>query len=279
VSNSAPEDTYGTQKRMAFIGSAVAAQIPRSVLDVGCGVGNVSLAVAERFPGISVTGLDSDLTSIEYARRRSGARNVQFLHDSELGADAKFDLIIASEVLEHVYEPEQFLISLQGRLNAGGYMIVTVPNGYGPFEIMSLIEGTLRLTGIHGLLRALRRVMRGGRQAAIATPDTMAVSPHVNFFSHQRLEGLLARAGLTVCSFQPRTFLCGFLLDNLIRSERLVTWNASVADRLPVWLSSDWMFLLKGGSPDMSVAPWKNGFWGRLHRYVNQRCLGRARKT
>jgi SAM-dependent methyltransferase len=266
---------------MAFIKAAAAAtgEVPRTVLDVGCGVGNVSLSVAERFPGAAVTGIDSDPTSIEYARRRPGPGNVRFLLDSELGAGTKFDLVVASEVLEHVDQPELFLRSLHERLNPGRYLVVTVPNGYGPFEIMSLADGVLRLTGILALLRALRRMLKGGRQASAALPDTLAVSPHINFFSFNGLGRLFARAGFTVCGFRPRTFLCGFVLDSLLRGERVIAWNARIADRLPTSFSSDWMFLLKKGSPDTSVAPWQNGIWGRLHRYVNRRCLGRGAGT
>lgn len=267
-----PEDTYGTRKRMAFIETAITAHAPRTVLDVGCGVGNVSLSVAELFPGVAVTGIDSDRNSIEYARRRGGSSNVRFLHDSEFGTREKFDFIIASEVLEHVEQPERFLRSLRERLNAGGHLLVTVPNGYGPFEFMSLAEGFLRLSGVYRVLRALRRATRGATQDVAPTPDTLAISPHVNFFSFRRLQGLFARTGFQVHAYQPRTLLCGFLLDHCIRGRRLIEWNASVTDRLPPFLSSDWMFLLAAERTVEPAGDWSPGLYGRLHRYVNQRC-------
>jgi 2-polyprenyl-3-methyl-5-hydroxy-6-metoxy-1,4-benzoquinol methylase len=268
-----PEDSYGTRKRFRFIEAAIAGRRPQHILDVGCGVGRVSLELAQRFPDIQITGIDSDRASIDHARRAGPPANLHFLHVSELEPQETFDLIIASEVLEHVDQPEEFLLSLRRQLTSNNRLILTVPNGYGPFEIMSLIHGMLQITGIHRLFRLLRRGRRSAQTSSDSSLATLANSPHINFFSFQALNRLIASAGFEVRVYQPRTFLCGFLLDTCLRGRRIIDWNASIADSLPAALSSDWMFLLEPGIFQNAGRTNKTpGLYGKFHRYVNKRC-------
>lgn len=267
------EDSYGTRKRFKFIEAIIADRQPQRILDVGCGVGKVSLELGQRFPDVEVTGIDSDRPSIIHARRAGLSKNVRLLHVSDLELHESFDIIIASEVLEHVEQPEEFLLSLRRRLKENGRLVLTVPNGYGPFEIMSLFHGILQITGIHRFFRAIKRGRKANQDQYDRSLATLANSPHINFFSFPALHRLIRRAGFEVRMYQPRTFLCGFLLDTCLRGKRIVDWNARVADSLPPSFSSDWMFLLEAGvfhKESGAVRP--PGLCGRFHRYVNRRC-------
>lgn len=55
-----------------------------------------------------------------------------------------FDIIICSEVLEHIPNPKNFLLLLKSRLNSKGIIILTIPNGYGWFEFEKFIYEKLR---------------------------------------------------------------------------------------------------------------------------------------
>lgn len=267
------EDTYGTRKRFGFIEAAIVANHPKRILDVGCGVGRVSLELARRFPNIEVVGVDVDQASIEHARLSAPPDNARFLHMADLGPDEKFDLVIASEVLEHVERPDEFLVALRKYLSEGGCVVLTVPNGYGPFEMLSLVQGVLQISGVYGLLRAMKRLVNFRPIVAPAALVTHANSTHINFFSLRVLRRLIAKAGLEVHAFRARTFLCGFLVDQCFRGRRVIAWNANIADRLPQALSSDWMFLLGAtSSPVEDVFAYSPGLYGRFHRYVNRRC-------
>ena len=60
----------------------------------------------------------------------------------------KFHIIICSEVLEHVGSPQEYLRDFYRLLHPGGYLFVTVPNGYGSFENLNRLKNILKRVGI-----------------------------------------------------------------------------------------------------------------------------------
>jgi SAM-dependent methyltransferase len=98
-----------------------------SVLDVGCGNGEVLLEFQRRHPGASLVGADvSALVVAENRARMPGMRFEQL----DLGAGAlemKSDLVVCTEVVEHVEDWETALRNL--RAMCSGHLILTVPTG------------------------------------------------------------------------------------------------------------------------------------------------------
>ena len=47
----------------------------------------------------------------------------------------KYDIIIASEVFEHVLEPSILATNISKHMSVDSYLIITTPNGYGPWEM------------------------------------------------------------------------------------------------------------------------------------------------
>jgi SAM-dependent methyltransferase len=270
---SLPEDSYGRAKRLDFIAACIEAARPRAILDIGCGAGTqLTAPLAAAFPEIAVLGVDEDARSLAWARAHAAADNLSFAAPAELAPDRRFELVIASEVLEHVADPAAFLRDLAARLAPEGRLVVTVPNGYGVFEWMALAEVLLNLSGIQALLRRLK----GGRKVqAEAAPVTLANSPHVNFFSFRELGRLFAAAGLAVERYRPRTVLCGYLVDSLLHHPRVIAWNAGLADRLPSWCASDWMFELRVRHPAIQEG-WRRGAWARWRKRLNEQRWGIA---
>jgi trans-aconitate 2-methyltransferase len=115
----------------------------RSVIDLGCGPGNSTEALAARFPGAEVSGIDSSPDMIEAARRRlprvrftlqdieawrSEGRVGEGRHGKlERDADA-YDVILANAVLQWVPDHTALLPSLIGRLASGGALAVQMPD-------------------------------------------------------------------------------------------------------------------------------------------------------
>ncbi|MDI6746175.1 MAG: class I SAM-dependent methyltransferase [Rhodocyclaceae bacterium] len=239
------ENTYGVVKRLEFITGVIAGCRPSRVLDVGCGTGaNLTAPLARKFPDVRFVGIDSDAASITFANRKDCPDNARYYVEADTGDLGSFDLVIASEVIEHVEDPDAFLAFIKSCLTSKGRVVLTLPNGFGPFEFSSFAETIMHLTGVYRALWGIKRKLRG--EATNTGPvDTLAVSPHINFFSYRQIRSVIAAAGFGVFEYRPRTFLCGFGFDQLMRSASVIAWNVEVADRLPPQMASAWMFLLE----------------------------------
>ncbi|HEX8708086.1 MAG TPA: methyltransferase domain-containing protein [Pyrinomonadaceae bacterium] len=239
------ENLWAYGKRLRFVRQAIEDVFPGwdaralRVLDVGCGNGT-QLALALARLGFNVTGIDLDARSVEHARALAlGLPRARFLcRDVEELEGLSFEVVILSEVLEHVAEPRALLGSSVGRLSAGGLLIVTVPNGYGEFELDSQLFRVLRL---QRLVDVLARHRQGD---AVAGTDNHA-SGHVQFFTRGRLQRLFAECSLRVLRAGAGSLLAGPLVGHtLARSSRFIRWNARASDRLPLVLASGWYFAL-----------------------------------
>lgn len=268
------EDIYGSRKRLDFICDAIRDMEPASVLDIGCGVGQVSYPLARRFPDIKFHGVDSDVASIEFARINRIADNLTFGFPGEESNEHKYDLIIASEVIEHVHAPGEFLRSLRARLSDSGRLVLTLPNGYGPFELAAFVEAILKLIGVYGILRSIKSVATENARKVPAEPITFAVSPHINFFTYSAITDLLVHTGFAIERYSARTFLCGFGFDQIMRGERILGWNCKIADRLPAFVSSDWMFVAKPVPVNGEGRPYRPGPLARLRRFLYEKQCG-----
>ena len=265
------ENSYGFEKRLNFINAILRKYKISTVLDIGCGTGeNVSMPLSKLFPAIQFFAVDSDRNSIEYAKSINPNANLKFMIDSELNANEKFDLIIASEVLEHVVRPIEFLDLLREKLSTNGRMILTLPNGYGPFEIASLIENFFYFFGGYFLIRTTK-LFFSKKIIKTMSQDTLANSPHINFFSYSDVKKILSLSGWSVISFSARTFLCGFGFDWILRGKLILKWNARVADKIPPCFNSAWMFELAPNLANSNpVVRYKKNFYGRLRAYLNR---------
>jgi SAM-dependent methyltransferase len=113
------------------------------VLEVGCGTGN-RVALPLHMWGYAVLGIDIDHASITAGREHFARVGLDpsVLRECELDEVAgEFDVIIVSEVLEHLSDDELdlMLAKLRAKLKPQGRLLVTVPNGYGWFEAESFL--------------------------------------------------------------------------------------------------------------------------------------------
>jgi SAM-dependent methyltransferase len=96
-----------------------------SFLEVGCGMGGYLLAA--RDIGYRVCGVEPSAMHSAAARRLTDLRIVDGYFEPGLLGE-KFDVILLSHVIEHIYLPKAFLASLALDLLPGGRLVVITPN-------------------------------------------------------------------------------------------------------------------------------------------------------
>ncbi len=121
-----------------------------SMLDVGCGVGQMARALSGKFK--RVVGIDGSSVKIEKANKENKLPNIEYVHTlyEDFEPKLKFDFIVSTNVLEHVDDSVALLKKLKSWLNPGGLVVVTVPNALALHKrigkFMGLINGYYKLT-------------------------------------------------------------------------------------------------------------------------------------
>jgi SAM-dependent methyltransferase len=125
------------------------------VLDFGCGVGRLTLPLADRFE--QATGIDIAPSMIEQARLRAGGRqDLRYLvndrNDLQILTGEQFDLVYTALVLQHLPSAEmalRYLGELARLVAPGGVLVAQVPVG---------LKLRLRLQHGRRVYAALRRI-------------------------------------------------------------------------------------------------------------------------
>lgn len=98
------------------------------VVDLGCGPGNSTELLAERFPGADVLGLDTSAEMLEAARRRLPTARFELADAATLTLPKPADLIFANAVLQWVPDHDALLPRLMAMLAPGGVLAVQMPD-------------------------------------------------------------------------------------------------------------------------------------------------------
>jgi len=104
------------------------------VLEFGCAHGHITMALAEQLPKVEFIGMDFMERSVALGNKHAAERkltNVTFVQGSldSLAALEPFDVVIAPEVIEHIWDWKGAVNSLLGALKVGGDLITTTPTG------------------------------------------------------------------------------------------------------------------------------------------------------
>ena len=117
----------------------------RAVLDIGCGSGELGRKIKEEI-ACQVVGVTFSEAEAKLASECLDEVLVRDLNDFDAGEVGQFDCIICSHVLEHIYQPDQLLRRLRGKLTPGGTMIVALPNVLHWRQRMEFLLGRFKYT-------------------------------------------------------------------------------------------------------------------------------------
>lgn len=96
-----------------------------TICDLGCGRGWISNHLSDFG---QVHGVDLSLEGVKQAQKRW--QHVQFEQGdiTRFRCETKFDVVVSSEVIEHVEDKQAFFETVRHLLRPGGHLIITTPN-------------------------------------------------------------------------------------------------------------------------------------------------------
>ncbi|MEV2275629.1 class I SAM-dependent methyltransferase [Nocardiopsis sp. NPDC049922] len=124
-------DSYRWRNAANSTAYALDEMVPgRSLLDVGCGPGTITVDLAQRVAPGPVTAVDSSSEAVDLARataKEAGVDTIDFqvhdAHDLRLPDDT-FDVVHAHQVLQHVSDPVRALAEMRRVARPGGVVAV-----------------------------------------------------------------------------------------------------------------------------------------------------------
>ncbi len=122
----------------------ISAQLPlRRIVDLGCGTGALTRALADRWPAARVTGLDNSPQMLARAYDQTLPDRLDFVEgDIDAYADAA-DLIFANAALQWVDDHAALFPRLAGLVKPGGVLAVQMPFSH-VLPSHTLLEETVR---------------------------------------------------------------------------------------------------------------------------------------
>lgn len=137
----------------------------KRVLDIGCRDGALTSTYAQ---GNTVLGLDIDSGALARAKEKLGIEIKQVDLNDDWGMEpGSFDVVVAAEVVEHLYYPEVVFEKIEKVLAPGGVLLGTVPNAF-------------------SLRHRLRYLLKQKKSTPLEDPT------HINHFTVRELERLLS---------------------------------------------------------------------------------------
>ena len=127
--------TYADERGRPFVElvARIVADDPRTVVDLGCGTGNLTGLLADRWPGADVRGFDSSPEMIARARPADDriAFEVADLRDwASTSTDRDIDVLVSNATLQWVPEHLELLPRLVARVRPGGWFAFQVPGNF-----------------------------------------------------------------------------------------------------------------------------------------------------
>jgi trans-aconitate 2-methyltransferase len=108
--------------------SRVNAEAPRRVVDLGCGPGNLTVSLTQRWPDAVIEAWDSSAEMVEAARGRGLDAHLGDVRDWTPHPDT--DVVVSNATLHWVPEHRQLLVQWAGQLAAGSWVAMQVPGNF-----------------------------------------------------------------------------------------------------------------------------------------------------
>lgn len=145
-----------------------------SILDFGCGHGQVMTEMSKINPTSTYAGIDVSRKAIKLASKLHPKSKFYVASDGARFPvrSNTYDFVLASDVIEHIFYTQQALSELTRVLKPGGKILISTP--------------------YHGVIKNIALSIYGFEKVFDPT------EAHIRFFTKKSLYGMLTKAGLTI---------------------------------------------------------------------------------
>ncbi len=109
----------------------VPVEAPSAIYDLGCGTGNITRIIADRWPGATVVGLDNSVEMLKKARGDGDEIDWQEADIHSWEPETSPDLIYTNATLQWIEGHEDLMPRLAGFLKPGGALAIQMPLSWG----------------------------------------------------------------------------------------------------------------------------------------------------
>ena len=149
-------------------------QRPRTVVDLGCGTGNVTQILRSRWPHACITGVDASPQMLTEARKMGAGIAWEHADLAAWNAAAKYELVFSNAALHWLDDHPALFERLAGNIAAGGMLAVQMPHNFAAPSHTLVRE----LASSHSWCDALARLLR---PLPVLAPEAYynLLAPHV----------------------------------------------------------------------------------------------------
>ena len=184
-----------------------------SILDVGCGLGNLGARLRSSVEGRKVFGIENIEEVAKIAKTKLDGVLLGDVQSMDITFDkSMFDCIIFADVLEHLLDPVRVLQKLRSFLKSDGIIICSIPN-----------------------MRHYTVILKLVRHGWIYEDYGLFDRTHLRFFSFTSMKRLITDGGFVIESIIPRN----------VASKKMILLNRLMFGRLEEFVAFQYLIIAK----------------------------------